>query len=545
MIIGIVQGNPVVGDVEGNLEKAKNFILEGDEKGADLILFPELFITGYPPEDLLYNPAFLEKSQKAVMELQFFSKSVKSAIIIGAPNAGNGYRTPDSLKGQPLYNSAIVFHNGEYIAKYDKIYLPNYGVFDEKRYFIEGRENQTGSIFTLKGIKFGLTICEDIWSKRHEYFDPLKECDIILNLSSSPFYQGKFKERIEVVSSFARHFSKKLVYANLVGGQDELVFDGNSMVCNEKGEVTAFYPAFEEGLFFYNTEEIVTVKPERKKYADILEALKLGLKDYVSKNGFNKVVVGLSGGIDSALTAAVAVLALGKENVKGVMMPSKFSSEGSVTDSVKLAENIGIETFQVPIENVFGSFEKELHPVFKDKKPDITEENLQARIRGVILMAFSNKFNWLLLTTGNKSEVSVGYCTLYGDMAGGFSLIKDVLKTDAYKLSEFINETYGELIPQEIIIKEPSAELRENQKDSDSLPEYPVLDKILTSYIEERKTVREICEEMGNEAQVRKIINLVMQNEYKRRQAAPGIKLTPLAFGKDRRVPMTNRFYEK
>jgi len=533
MKIGIAQGNPAVGDIKGNLVKIKTLVLEGEKAGAEIILFPELFLSGYPPEDLLYNPSFLKDVELAVEEIRRISKTVKTAIVVGLPLKG---------KGKKLHNSVLVFNHGKTITRYDKIDLPNYGVFDECRYFSPGEPHQSGSCFTLNETTFGLTVCRDIWSGNNAPYSPLKQCDIILNLSSSPFYKEKYHKRIEIAANFAKHFGKKLIYANLVGGQDELVFDGNSIVCNEEGEVCAFYPPFQEGLFLYDTNNNKPVECKRDAYGDILEALKLGLQDYLSKNGFHEVVIGLSGGVDSALTAAIAALALGKERVKCVLMPSKFSSQGSVEHSMELAKNLGIETFTVPIEPMNASFLESLTPHFAGKPFDTTEENLQARLRGVTLMSFSNKFNWLLLTTGNKSEVSVGYCTLYGDMCGGYSLIKDLYKTEVYELCRFINKKHDNIIPEIIITKEPSAELREDQKDSDSLPDYDTLDAILTAYIEETQPIEEIIALVKNEKLVKRIIRLVDLNEYKRRQAPPGVKISSLAFGKDRRLPITNGY---
>ena len=572
--IGLAQINARVGDIEGNLNKVLKYLSSAKNSGIDILCFPELAITGYPPEDLLLKPNFISDSIEAVNEVRKTSDNI--TVILGFPD-----------KKGDIYNSAAIIHDKKLIDVYHKRYLPNYGVFDENRYFQSGVRTP---VYKLGSLIFGVNVCEDIWypgdpTRRQAL---LGDAQIIINISSSPYYASKVASRERMLRTRARDNSVNVVFCNMVGGQDELVFDGNSVVIGESGNIIARAKSFEEDLLIADinenkvfrsrihdprrrkerhalelhsekaetleinvTNQAKRVKPPIKSRIEefyqedeeILKALVLGTKDYVVKNGFKKVTIGLSGGIDSALVSAVAVEALGNENVIGVSMPSMYSSEGSVSDSEKLSSNLGIELIKVPIEKTYDSYIDTFSGVFNGKKPDITEENLQARIRGNILMALSNKFGWLVLTTGNKSEMSVGYCTLYGDMAGGFAVIKDVPKTIVYRLSKFYNESNGtEIIPKSILTKLPSAELRPDQLDTDSLPPYDILDPILKAYVEDDLSLDEIVAKGFKRSEVKRIIKLVDLNEYKRRQAPPGIKITARAFGKDRRFPITNLY---
>ena len=553
--IALAQINCTVGDLSGNSRKIKEYIQKASRYGACLVSFPELAITGYPPEDLLLKPKFIEDNIRALKDL---AKTVSGIVaIVGFVDK----------KGASLYNSAAVLASKKIAAVYHKMFLPNYGVFDEKRYFECGN---SATVFSIsrpgsKTMTFGVNICEDIWHAD----GPVKKqaklgASLIMNISSSPYYAGKIKDREAIILSQAKENKVFIAYNNLVGAQDELVFDGQSMVINDKGKVISRSEAFKEDLLVVDlniesskrskaktsfklgassdTEEI----PKRKLYIlepvkEVYEALVLGLCDYVRKNGFSKVVIGLSGGVDSSIVACLAVDALGKENVTGVFMPSRYSSEQSRLDAEALAGNLGIKLFCINIENIYNAYLNSLEPFFKERNKDITEENLQARIRGALLMALSNKFGWLVLATGNKSEMSTGYATLYGDMAGGFAVIKDVPKMFVYKLAAYRNSV-GFIIPESVITKEPTAELKPNQKDSDTLPEYKVLDEILKGYIELDKDLKEIAAGGLKEDLVRKVLTMVDRSEYKRRQAPAGIKITPKAFGKDRRMPITNRY---
>jgi len=560
--VAISQMNSIVGDFKHNLNRIENCLKEAARFEADLILFPELALTGYPPEDLLLKEDFIEKNLKTLKHL---ASGVTGIVAIV------GYVAKVKTN---LYNSAALLYKGKVVGNYRKMILPNYGVFDEKRYFIEGDEP---TCFVMNGIKIGLTICEDIWDVDGPGKEICKEgqADILLNISSSPYFKGKGKARENMISQRARQYKAHIVYANLIGGQDELVFDGHSLVVAPDGTFIAKGNAFEEEMIYadlkiypktakknlkktinssirtYHLPTILTnvskpriLKrrvPRIESIEEIFKALVLGTRDYMKKNGFSKAVIGLSGGIDSALTAVIAVKAIGAENVMGITMPSNYSSKGSVDDSESLAKNLGISIISLPIKEAMLAYDKILSKVFKNIPSDTTEENLQARIRGNLMMALSNKMGWLVLTTGNKSELSVGYCTLYGDMAGGFAVIKDVPKKWVYRLSEWINKNEGNcLIPQKIILKEPSAELRPEQKDTDSLPPYSVLDKVLARYIEEDKGINELRGAGLNMKEVKKIVKLVDKSEYKRRQGPLGIKITPKAFGKDRRLPITN-----
>ncbi|MCG2788768.1 MAG: NAD+ synthase [Actinomycetia bacterium] len=579
------QINPIVGDFKGNFDKIASHIEQAKNQGVDILAFPELAITGYPPEDLVLKPAFIEENLKYLDKIKKLSDNI--VIIIGFVN-----------KDFEIYNSAAICSSKKIISIYNKQFLPNYSVFDEERYFQKGLETL---IFELRGMSFGVNICEDIYysSGPTKSQAILGGANLIINISASPYHVGKVKEREKILFTRAVDNRVNIMYVNLVGGQDELVFDGNSMIVNEKGKILARAKSFEEDYFIFDldTEEVNSTRLQDAKFKnqrdsmkdetaplkvikindfaknsnktknnslagitryditfdrykeiiscqeeEIFKALALGTKDYISKNGFSKVVLGLSGGIDSALTAVVAVFAIGKHNVTGVLMPSEYSSKGSIGDSLLLASNIGIDTLIVPISDVYKSYLDNLGPIFKTDKINITKENLQARIRGNILMGLSNENGWLVLSTGNKSEISVGYCTLYGDMVGGFSPIKDIYKTLVYRICNFVNRKYSNIIPETIINKVPSAELKPDQKDEDKLPPYDKLDEILKSYIEEEKDYHDIVKCGFDEKMARDVINMVDFNEYKRRQGAPGIKITQRAFGRDRRYPITNKF---
>jgi len=570
--IGLCQINTTVGDIAGNTKKILHYMARGKKMGVDLLVFPEMAVTGYPPEDLLFMPKFIEANVKAIKEIARATSSI-TAIVGFVHKEGD------------IFNSAALLHHGKLIDVYSKVYLPNYGVFDELRYFHPGKEN---FIFTLQTIPIGISICEDLWYPG----DPIRTqalqggAELIINISSSPYHSGKTASREKLISTRASDNLAIVAYCNLVGGQDELVFDGGSMVFDQRGELIVRGKQFEEDLVLADldleavfrmrlhdprirreklTEEEKGIKkidlPQRARSAtkkpplpkrdskpldhlpEIYSALVLGTGDYIRKNGFRKVLIGLSGGIDSALTAAIAVDALGKKSVVGVAMPSPFSSKASLDDAKLLAKNLGIPFLTIPIAEIFEAYLKTLSPAFKNLKRGVTEENIQARIRGNILMALSNKFGWLVLTTGNKSEMSVGYCTLYGDMAGGYAVLKDVPKTLVYELTEYKNRKEGTaVIPQNVIDKPPSAELRPNQKDEDSLPPYSILDPILQAYVEEDKGVDEITTMGFQEKMIKEVIQMVDRNEYKRRQSSPGVKITHRALGKDRRLPVTNKY---
>jgi len=572
--LGLAQINPTVGDLEGNTAKILSFAEEAESLGVDVLCFPELALTGYPPEDLLLKPRFISDNLKALEGIISYTRGREMVLVVGFVDAV-----------EDLYNAAAVIYDGELRGVYHKIYLPNYGVFDEERYFKAGKECP---IFIIGGVKVGLTICEDIWYPAGPAALEAREgAEVIINISSSPYHAGKRSFRERMLSTRASDNVAVVAYVNLVGGQDELVFDGNSMVFNQEGELIARGKGFEEDLVVVDLpiEEVfrsrlhdprlrkerllsqtddlrvprITVTERASSLAkppisptmaepldplgEIYAALVLGTRDYVRKNGFRRVVIGLSGGIDSSLTAVIAVDALGPENVVGVSMPSRYSSEGSKTDAAVLAQNLGIEFKVIPIEPIFQSYLEMLAPAFAGTEPGVAEENLQARIRGNLLMALSNKFGWLVLTTGNKSEMACGYATLYGDMAGGFAVVKDVPKTLIYDLARYRNEKAGrEIIPRSVLEKPPSAELRPDQKDTDTLPPYEVLDPILKGYVEEDHSPDDLITLGFDAATVWRVALMVDRNEYKRRQAPPGIKITPRAFGKDRRLPITNRY---
>ena len=540
MKIGIAQINSIVGDLKWNadeiLSKYKELVL----LGADLVVTPELSITGYPPRDLLFKSNFIDDNLSVIENL---SQSIGNIpIIVGCVE----YNTQDS--GNPFQNTALVIQNNQIIGRATKSLLPSYDVFDEARYFQPSKGVQVQSI---AGKKFGITICEDIWSEdflpsKLYVKDPAGELakqgvDFLINLSASPFHIGKQKERHAMLSFLARRIETPVIYCNAVGGNDELIFDGNSLAYSAEGELIAQGASFKDESILVDTESSKIAIKEGDKLKEVYDALVLGLRDYVSKCGFKSALVGLSGGIDSALTAVIAESALGAENVFGVTMPSEFSSVGSVDDSLKLAENLGIGFQEVPITNSFSTIKEDLHEVFRDYEEDITEENMQARIRGIFLMSISNKKGHLLLTTGNKSELAVGYCTIYGDMCGGLAVISDLPKTLVYELSKWINRN-DEVIPWSTIEKEPSAELKPNQKDQDTLPDYELLDQILELYVDQSMSVSSIIGKGYDKDLVKWIASRVDMNEWKRWQSAPGLRVTSKAFGVGRRIPIAQRY---
>jgi NAD+ synthase (glutamine-hydrolysing) len=547
--VALAQINPAVGDFNGNVEKIVNAISQAKESCADVVTFPELAVCGYPPEDLLLRHKFLQDNRNALEKITKQTEGI--AVIIGFADCVDG----------KVYNAAALINNNHIVSIYHKIELPNYGVFDEKRYFTQGNGCL---IFEIKGIPISVNICEDIWIKGSVVEDHVRNNNVkvVLNISSSPFHAGKLAQRRDIITDFARRTNAYVCYNNLVGGQDELVFDGGSLIISPNGELIARAKRFVEEILIAdleinNSDKVdVTpnsdncpskisdvIAPELDRVEEVYSALVIGTRDYMRKNGFKKVVLGLSGGIDSSLTAAIAVDALGKENVVGVTMPSQYTSNETRSDAEILAENLDIQFMTIPIHPMFVAYAETLKGHLGDGTPGIEMENLQARIRGNILMALSNKFGWLVFTTGNKSETAVGYCTLYGDMAGGFAVIKDVPKTLVYELSEYVNKkAQKEIIPQSVIDRPPTAELRPNQKDEDSLPPYAILDPILLAYVEDDKSLSEIVAYGFNIDTVRDVIRMVDRSEYKRRQAPPGVKITPKAFGRDRRLPISNRY---
>ncbi len=545
MRITMVQINPVVGDISGNTGKLLD-IVEQYHQETDLIVFPELFLTGYPPRDLLEKHGFIQRIHEALDEIILKSEAYpETGILFGVPlKSGQDV-------GKGLYNEAVLVCGGELLFRQQKSLLPYYDVFDESRYFDPAPEVKA---FSFNGIRLGVTICEDAWnapemwpSERKYRFDPqeklgLEGVDIFINISASPYYLTKEDLRCRIFKRHAVKYGIPFIYVNQVGANDELIFDGRSLAINENGEYIKRLPAFEEAIVTFDTED----KPEGEGYREVpmeslYKALALGIRDYFRKTGFSRAIIGLSGGIDSALTAALAVEALGRENVLGISMPSQYSSEGSVADSTSLAENLGIELKIIPILPVYEAYMQSLQGYFADREPDVTEENIQARIRGNLLMAFSNKLGHMVLTTGNKSEMAVGYCTLYGDMSGGLSVLSDVPKTEVYELCRYINRD-KEIIPENTINKAPSAELRPDQKDQDTLPPYEILDAILNGYIEENLSTDEIISRGYDPETVRWVIRAVNRNEYKRKQAAPGLKVSSKAFGIGRRMPIAAKF---
>jgi len=570
--LALAQINSVVGDLEGNAERILDRIKEAKRQSVDVVLFPELIVTGYPPEDLLLRPGFIRAAEQTLEEIARACRGI--AAFVGTPHFD-----------RDLYNACAVCAGGEVKAIYRKRFLPNYGVFDEDRYFAPGRDL---ILLELGKTLIGPTVCEDMWQPGPPATDlALGGAELLVNISASPYHIGKEREREEMLVTRARDNSCFVAFCNAVGAQDELIFDGHSCVIDDEGELLARAPGFEEALLVVDLDpkEVVgrrlrdvrrralardreetphvavvhvgTEKPpangtraegEVAPFLDELEqmrvALELGLHDYVEKNGFRDgVIVGVSGGIDSAVTAALAAEALGPERVHCVSMPSRYSSQGTRSDAKRLAESLGCPFMELPITEIIEAFDRLLADPFAGRDPDLTEENIQARARGVLLMALSNKFGWMLVATGNKSELSVGYATLYGDMAGGFALLKDVYKTDVFRLARYLNERTGkELIPQSIIDRAPSAELRDNQLDADSLPPYPELDKVLEQYVEHDRTLEELSADGFDADVVQRAVAMIDRAEYKRRQAPPGVKLRPKAFGRDRRTPITNRW---
>ena len=569
MRLALAQINTTVGDLEGNRERILSRLNEAREAAADLVLFPELAITGYPPEDLLLRPSFIQAAERSLTEIAHEARGI--VALVGTPHLE-----------RDLYNACAVCSGGEVKAIYRKRFLPNYGVFDEHRYFAPGRD-----LFLLEHgeVLLGPTVCEDIWQPGPPATDlALAGAQMIVNISASPFHVGKEREREQMLQTRARDNVCFVAFVNAVGAQDELVFDGHSVVLDDEGEVLARAPGFEEALLVVDVEpqEAVgrrlrdvrrrSLESEREAAPDVpvvhvgsprgprepvtadvvpmlddLEqmrlALELGLRDYADKNGFREIVVSVSGGIDSALTAAIACEALGAERVHCVSMPSQFSSEGTRRDARRLAEALGADFLELPIEPIVETFLETLAEPFRGREPDLTEENLQARVRAVVLMALSNKFGWLVVAAGNKSELSVGYATLYGDMAGGFALLKDVYKTDVFRLARYLNKRAGrEVIPASIIERAPSAELRADQLDEDSLPPYAELDRVLEAYVELDQSREDLTSDGFDPEVVDRALAMIDRAEYKRRQAPPGVKLRPKAFGRDWRLPITNRW---
>ena len=580
--VALAQINVTVGDLEGNTQKILAYMQQAYAAGSHILCTPELALTGYPPEDLLLKPGFVAAQLRKLDELISASRDLPGlTAVIGFVD-----------RDHDIYNAAAIIHEGKLYGTYHKHYLPNYGVFDENRYFQSGRK---APIFMINGVHIGVNICEDVWYPTGPMtLQAYAGAEVIININGSPYYAGKGLFREEMLATRAADNGVIVVYLNMVGGQDELVFDGDSMVFNEQGALIARAKEFAEEMLLVDLdtasvfrsrlhdprrrqerlqedshvvpiikisdershETLVEppfhplgapqrIEPKMEPLEEIYAALVLGTRDYVHKTGFKKALIGLSGGIDSSLTAAIAVDALGAENILGISMPSSYSSEGSKTDAQELAENLGIEFLTIPIEKTFRTSLEMLKPAFGESDPGLAGENLQARIRGNILMSISNKFGAIVLTTGNKSEMATGYCTLYGDMAGGFAVLKDVLKTLVFELSVYRN-TLGEkpVIPQKVIAKPPSAELRPEQKDTDSLPPYEILDPILKAYAEDDRSFEEILAMGFDRNTVERVMRLVDLSEYKRRQAPPGVKITTRAFGRDRRLPITNRYRE-
>lgn len=545
MDIILCQLNPLVGDLKKNASCIID-VIEKYKNQADLVVFPELFLQGYPPQDLLERKWFLENTVKVIKEICNYSRNVpQTGILIGTC-------FPQAVSyGKGLFNSALLIFNGEIVFRQNKSLLPSYDVFDETRYF---DSSESVKVFPFKDEVLGVTICEDAWNVNEindfslYHRDPVAELagmgsTLLINISASPFHIGKEKLRYSLMKHHAINHSIPMVFVNQVGGNDELIFDGNSMFLDREGKLRALLPSFKESIVKLNTRSLGTSLhfSGYKRMESVHDALVLGLKDYVQKCRFTKALVGLSGGIDSAVTCVLAAHALGPQNVWGITMPSRYSSEGSYRDSEKLAKNLGIKISTIPIEPLYSQFMNSLEKQFANTKPGIAEENIQARIRGTLLMAVSNKFGHLLLSTGNKSELAVGYSTLYGDMNGGLSVLSDLPKVMVYELAEFINSK-SEIIPAEIIEKAPSAELRSDQKDQDTLPPYPVLDAVLERLIERNWSRQKIIEDGFDKATVDWIISAVARNEYKRRQAPIGLKITPKAFGTGRRFPIASKY---
>ena len=549
MRIALGQINTTVGDLAGNVDRMADFTRRAAGAGAGLIVFPELSVTGYPPRDLVEKPTFAERSERELERLARETAGLDIAIVCGYVGRSN------SSTGKRATNSAAVVRGGRILFRQTKLLLPTYDVFDEARYFVPG---ESQSVFTLDGVPLALTICEDAWNDKQFWERPLYSRDpveelvrsggrLLVSINASPYHMDKRALRRQLFAATARRHRIPLVSVNLVGGNDSLLFDGSSFAMDAASNVIASAASFREDLIFADFE---TGRGDRNEnLADeceaVYEALVMGTRDYLEKCGFRSVLLGLSGGIDSSLTAVIAADAVGRENVAGVAMPGPFSSEGSLTDARALAGNLGIRFLVAPITGVYETFLGVLDPLFAGAPRDVTEENLQARLRGVILMALSNKWNALVLTTGNKSELAVGYCTLYGDMAGGLAVISDVPKTLVYRLARVANQRHPGAIPESVFEKPPSAELRPGQKDTDSLPSYDILDQILRAYVEEYQAPQEIAQTLGFPLElVRRVINMVDRNEYKRQQAAPGLKVTTKAFGIGRRFPIAQRYFE-
>jgi NAD+ synthase (glutamine-hydrolysing) len=562
--VAAAQCNLVVGDLEGNATRVLAAYEQAEAAGCDLVAFPELTLTGYPPEDLLLRPAFVAQAREWLDKVA--ARTGAMAAVVGFPEAD-----------RDLYNSAAVLAHGALQGIYRKHLLPNYAVFDEERYFEPWPTD--GPLFVIGGVRVAVTVCEDAWSPSGPILTQAAAgAELVVNINASPYYAGRLRERETMLATRAADASVPVVYVNLVGGQDELVFDGASMAFDESGLLIARGKQFSEDLLVIDVDvrpafrrraldprgrrrapalpEVLVsggqplaaavearIEPVLEPVREVYEALVIGTRDYVTKNGFTDVLIGLSGGIDSSLVAAIAADALGSDHVVGVLMPSRFSSGGSVADAEALAEQLGIRTYTIPIEPAHAAFLDMLAEPFVGFDPGLAEENLQARVRGTILMTLSNKFDWLVLTTGNKSEMATGYSTLYGDMAGGFAVIKDVPKMLVYALCRDRNQRAGRpIIPDAVLEKPPSAELRPDQRDSDSLPEYSELDPILEGYVEEDQSIADLVAEGHDPATVARVARLVDRNEYKRRQAPPGVRVSPKAFGKDRRLPLTNRW---
>ncbi len=531
--IMLAQINPTVGDLEGNYAKIISVIKNAKKKAVNLVVFPELALTGYPPEDLLLKSHFIDKNRHFLNLIKKRCTGITALVGFVDKSVSTG----------AIHNSCAVIRNEKIEDVYRKIILPNYGVFDEERYFCSGSDLP---IYVLGDYKFAVSICEDIWEEKIINSLKGKKLDFIINISASPFHLGKVSIREKVLSFAAKRTKSFLFYCNLTGGQDELVFDGTSKVFSSSGKLVAYAKRFSEDLLVFNfhkRKKYPLKKVIIRKVEEAFLALRLGLYDYVRKNGFKKVIVGVSGGIDSAVVVALACYALGKENVHALIMPSAYTSLATFEDAKRICKNLGIKYSTVEIGRILEVYFKEFKAHFKGRKSDATEENLQARIRGNILMAFSNKFGYLVINTGNKSETSCGYCTLYGDMVGGFGVLKDVTKELVYKIAGHLNKIGSKrVIPVSVIKRAPSAELKPNQKDTDSLPDYGLLDPVLKLYVEEDCSLDEITKRGFKRSLVKKVIRMVDSNEYKRRQAPVGIKITPRAFGKDRRMPITNKF---
>ncbi|MEE9327645.1 MAG: NAD+ synthase [Cocleimonas sp.] len=541
LIVSIAQINPIVGSFKHNIKLITEAITQAKADHADVLLFPELVLTGYPPEDLLFRPAFLKKVEDSLNNIAKLATDI--VVIIGTP-----LLIKENGNNSKLFNSACVLRGGQVSYQYAKQYLPNYRVFDEKRYFRCGKQD---GIIEVNGHKVGLLICEDIWQETPAINARDAGAELLLVLNASPFRSDKSAERMLLLKKRSIQNGLPIVYANLVGAQDELVFDGESLIFDRSGQLIFQAPTFDSGVFTQQIPFDKSVKPiqarEHHKEQSIYDALVLGVRDYVNKNGFPGVILGLSGGIDSALTMAIAVDALGADNVEAIMMPFRYTADMSIEDAAQQAKVQGVKYREIPIENIFNGFMDALSEEFDGMERDVTEENIQARSRGVLLMAMSNKLGKMLLATGNKSEMAVGYATLYGDMAGGFAPLKDVFKTTVYDLARYRNilgdgNGYKEIIPDRVITRPPSAELAPDQIDEDSLPPYDILDAILGMFIEEFQSVEEIVAQGYDHETVERVAKMVLLNEYKRRQSAPGIRITKRAFGKDRRYPITSHY---